>query len=140
MPVSVRVIWPPVFVVTRLTPDGSAAVKVNVSPSSAFVSVIVAELIVVLSISVIEIAPAALMRTPPPFSTKAPVYPLPAVPVSRSITGASLTAVTVMLRVSLSVSTPPEPVLPPSLVSMVSWTVPFMLAAGMNTGTAAEAK
>ncbi len=47
------------------------------------------------------------------------------------LTGASLTGVMVMLRVSISVSVPPEPVLPPSLVVMVRTTVPLALATGV---------
>ena len=48
--------------------------------------------------------------------------------------GASFTGFTVIVRVSTSVSVPPEPVLPPSLVVMVSVTAPFALATGANDG------
>ncbi len=46
------------------------------------------------------------------------------------LTGASLTAATLMVTVSMSTSVPPEPVLPPSLVAIVSVAAPLKLAVG----------
>ena len=44
-----------------------------------------------------------------------------------------------MVAVSVSLRAPPEPVLPPSLLVMVSVTLPLALAAGVNTGWLAPA-
>ena len=54
------------------------------------------------------------------------------VKLSLPATGGSFTALTVIVRVSLSVSVPPVPVLPRSLVSIVSVTLPLKLADGLN--------
>ena len=48
--------------------------------------------------------------------------------------GASLTAVTVMVLVSVSLKAPPLPVLPASLVTMVSVTAPLAFSAGTKLG------
>ena len=49
------------------------------------------------------------------------------------LTGASLTALTVMATESLSVRAPPEPVLPRSLVATVMLAAPLKLPVGANT-------
>ena len=54
--------------------------------------------------------------------------------------GASFTAVTLIVRVSVSDNAPPVPVLPPSFVTMVSVTAPFAFAAGLKTGAEPPAK
>ena len=51
--------------------------------------------------------------------------------------GTSSTGVMLMVRVSVSLSAPPDPVLPPSLVTMVRMTVPLALFAGAYTGVLA---
>ncbi len=56
------------------------------------------------------------------------------------LTGASFTALTVMVLVSVSVNAPPEPVLPRSSVTIVKVTLPFMLAIGVKRGFDAPAK
>ena len=91
---------------------------------------------------------SVMLRAPPPASTSATESPVSASGVSsltvkaagRVLTGASLTGARVMVLVSRSVSGPPAPVLPPSLVSIVSVTGPLALAAGVKTGAAAEAR
>ena len=49
----------------------------------------------------------------------------------RLFNGASLTANMVMMLVSVSISIPPTPVLPPSLVVIVSVTLPLKLNTGL---------
>ena len=58
--------------------------------------------------------------------------------VGIELTGASFTAVTSRVTVVLSVSEPPLPELPPSLISMVSVTSEVTLLAVVNTTPAAE--
>ena len=68
-----------------------------------------------------------------PASTSVTLKPLSAVVVSslvtkvagKVLTGASLTALMLMATVSMSLCGPPEPVLPPSLVVMVSVSAPL---------------
>ena len=74
------------------------------------------------------------VRVPVPASTSAMLRPVMVRAVSSLVvsvvkgtvlTGASLTALTVMAMVSESVKVPPLPVLPPSLVSMVNVSLPL---------------
>ena len=73
------------------------------------------------------------VMTPPAASTSAIEMPVIARSVSRSTycasgsvtIGASFTAATVMATVFVSVSTPPEPVLPPSFAVTVSVSEPL---------------
>ena len=75
----------------------------------------------------------------PPASTSLMDRPVIALVVSSAVVcatgtvliGASLTAVTVMATVSTSVSVPPEPVLPLSLVVIVNVAAPLKLAVGI---------
>ena len=77
--------------------------------------------------------------SPLPASTSATETPLTTTEVSSFVvseaglvrTGASLTAVTVIASVSVSVSAPPAPVLPPSSLVMVSVSAPLKFEAGV---------
>ena len=97
-------------------------------------------------------APLATLRltesAPVPASTSATARPVRASGVSsltekaggRVLAGASLTGARVMVLVSVSLSAPPAPVLPLSLVTIVRPTGPVALAAGVKTGAAAETR
>ena len=82
------------------------------------------------SVTVMVPLPASASAIDKPVRPSVPSSPIVKVPGS-VLTGASLTALTVIVLVSLSVSVPPLPLLPPSLVVMVSWTVPLKSATGV---------
>ena len=86
--------------------------------------------------------PSVTVMVPAAASTSAMERPLNCTLVSSFVlklagsvfTGASFTAFTVIVRVSTSVSVPPVPVLPPSLVVIVNVTDPLALLAGTKLG------
>ena len=113
VPVKVRLLVP---LPTTLTPPPVLAVSVPVGTLKLTV--------------MLPKAPAsksnALMPSSPTLMSSL-VMKLP----GRLFSGASLTANMVMMLVSISVSMPPTPVLPPSLVVIVSVTFPLKLNAGL---------
>ena len=116
LPVSVRLVVPEPVMVTGL-PANAVATSVPVPTGTLKVTVIV---------PVAESKSNMLIPTSPTLVSSL-VVKLP----GRLFSGASLTASTVMVLVSTSVSTPPTPVLPPSLVVIVSVTLPLKLNTGL---------
>ena len=74
-------------------------------------------------------APASTSATDRPANTTGALL-LPLNVAGKVLTGASLTAAIVIVRVSTSVLMPPVPMLPPSLVVMVNTTSPLKLLTG----------
>ena len=116
LPVSVRLVVPEPATLTGL-PARATAKSVPVPTGTLKVTVIV---------PVSESKSKMLMPSSPRLVSSLPVK-LP----GRLLSGASFTATTVMVLVSTSLSTPPTPVLPPSLVVIVSVTSPLKLKAGL---------
>ena len=116
LPVRVRLLVPEPVMMTVL-PANAVATSVPVPTGTLKVTVIV---------PVAESKSNMLM----PFSATL-VSSLVAKLPGRLFSGASLTASTVMVLVSASVSMPPTPVLPPSLVVMVSVMLPLKLNTGL---------
>ena len=116
LPASVRLVVPKPVMVTGL-PASGVAKNVPVPIGTLKVTVIV---------PVSESKSKMLIPLKPRLMSSL-VMKLP----GRLFSGASLTASTLMVLVSTSVSMPPTPVLPPSLVVIVSMTLPLKLNSGL---------
>ena len=110
-----------------LNPNEAVPLPVTVTPppdTAASVPVVTLKVVLITAT-----APASTSDTDKPANTTGALL-LPLNVAGKVLTGASLTAARVMVRVSVSVLMPPVPMLPPSLVVMVSTTSPLKLVTG----------